>query len=589
MINQKGQIFILAIVVLSLVMLNTLVIISNSLNLSRSSKYTLQEVQAINLAEAGIDKAIATLNSASSTYTGESETPLGPGTFEISVTTKDAATKIIQSTGYIPNKADNKVKRVVKIEATKGIGVSFIYGIQVGEGGLALGNNNLVTGSIYSNGSITANNNNQITGDVWVAGGPQGSPDQQTDCANGNCTDFIFGKSVNGENRLDVAMSFKPQITQVINKISLKLKKFGAPSDITVRIMGDSSGKPDKNNVLTTGILSSSLVTGSYGFIDVAFSSNPTLNADTTYWIMLDTSSNNTNYWSWQNDISQGYTRGNPMWSPTWNTGNPTWNSFSGDLAFKTTMGGQITKVDGGSHFEVGGSVHANTIENTEIAGDAHYQVISNSEVGGVSYPGSADPPPKIFPISDSNVNEWKSQAESNGVSTGNVTTCQATINSKKIVGSLTFDSNCTSTIKSPLWITGDLTLNNGNILKLDSSYGSTSGIIIVEGQVNLGNNNQLQGTGVGSSILMVLSNYDSRANGISAVKVNNTGNSGVFYADKGIIEPGNSNSFKELTAWQIKLTNNATIDYETGLSSSLFTSGPSGSYTLVKRSYQSD
>lgn len=589
MINQNGQIFILAVVVLSLVMLNTLVIISNSLNLSRSSKYTLQEVQAINLAEAGIDKAIATLNSASSTYTGENETALGVGTYEVVVTTKDAATKLIQSTGYIPNKANNKVKKSVKIETTKGVGVSFIYGIQVGEGGLALGNNNLVMGSIYSNGSVTASNNNEITGDVWVAGGPQGSPDQQNDCSNGNCADFIFGKSVNGDNRLDVAMSFKPQSTGTINKVSLKLKKYGTPPDISVRLLGDSNNKPDKNNVITTGTLSSSLVTTSYSFIDVAFNSSPILNADTTYWIMLDTSSNNSNYWSWQNDLAQSYTRGFPMWSPTWNTGNPSWNTFNGDLAFKTIMGGVITKVDGGSHFEVGGSVHANTIEEAEIEKDAYYQTISGSTVGGVSYPGSEDPPPKVFPISDANINEWKNQAQTNGVSNGDISTCQTTLNSKKYVGNITFDSNCTSTVKSPLWITGNLTLNNGNILKLDSTYGSTSGIIIVEGQVNLGNGNKLQGTGTGSSILMVLSDYDSRANGISAIKVNNTGNSGVFYADKGIIEPGNSNDFKELTAWQIKLANNVTINYETGLSSSLFTSGPSGSYTLVKRSYQSD
>ena len=43
--------------------------------------------------------------------------------------------------------------------------------------------------------------------------------------------------------------------------------------------------------------------------------------------------------------------------------------------------------------------------------------------------------------------------------------------------------------------------------------------------------NNHFNGTGTGSSLLMVLTNYDSRTNGLDAVKVNSNGNTGVFYA----------------------------------------------------------
>lgn len=585
--TERGEILLVVIAALGVVLFSVLFIIAGAQIYFQNSKYSADKEKATLLAEAGIDKAINSLNNTAGAYLGESEKSLGVGSFEVVVNTVDVATKTISATGYVPNKLNAKAKRVITVTASRGIGAAFVYGVQVGEGGLQLGNNNEIQGSIYSNGTITAGNNNTITGDAFVAGGPQGSPDQQTDCEGSNCTDFIFGRTESSETRLDAAMSFKLSATNVLNKISIKIKKFGLPPDATVRIMGDRNGSPDKNNVITSGTLYSTLVTSTYAFTDVAFSSTPTLTADTTYWIMIDTSSDSTNYWSWQNDLAQSYTRGLPKWSPNWSTGNPTWNAISGDLSFKVIMGGAVTSIVGGTNDVVGGSVHANTIQNLTIQQDAHYRTIVNSQVAGRSFPGSDDPPPKVFPISDANVSDWKQQAESSGTQSGDITGCVSIFESKKYIGNVTFDSNCTITVKSPIWITGNLNINNNNTLRLDSSYGTTSGVIVVDGQVTLGNANRLEGTGVGSSILMVLSDYDSRINGISAIKVTNTANSGVFYANKGIIEPGNSNTYKELTAWQIKLTNNAIINYETGLSSTLFTSGPTGGYTLVKGTYQ--
>lgn len=594
MIRDRGEILVVVIAALGVVLFAVLFIIAGALLYYQNAQYSQNAQKATALAEAGIDKAITALNKTGGAYTGE-ETVLGSGSYSVVVTAKDVADKIIQSTGYVPDKLNPKVKRTIKITASRGVGASFVYGIQVGEGGLQLGNNNEIQGSIYSNGSITAGNNNTITGDAWVAGGPQGSPDQENDCDATNCTDFIFGKSIDGETRLDVAQSFKPSVTNVLNRISLKVKKFGNPQNVTVRIMADRNGSPDKNNVITSGTLYSTLVTSSYAFIDVAFASTPTLTQDTTYWIMIDTSSDSTNYWSWQNDLAQSYNRGLPKWSPNWSTGNPTWNGISGDLSFKLIMGGAVTSIVGGTNDVIGGSAHANTIQNFTIQKDAYYKSIVNSQVLGTSFPGSEDPPPKVFPISDANILQWQDDADGpdgTNVYNGDINGCVTVLESKKYVGNVTFDSHCTMIVKSPIWITGNLTLNNTNILRLDQSYGTTSGVIVVGdgssgGLVTLGNSNKLEGTGQGSSILMVLSTYDSRTSGISAIKITNTANSGVFYASKGIVEPGNSNTYKELTAYKILLTNNAIINYETGLSSTLFTSGPTGGYTLVKGTYQ--
>lgn len=585
--SQGGQILVLSLVVLSLVMVSTILIISGSVTFNQNSHYSIEEVQAISLAEAGIDKAVASLNKTGGAYSGNEEIGMGNGSFSVTVTSQDSGSKVIKSTGYIPNKSNPKVKRTVEIITAIGIGASFAYGVQVGEGGLELGSNNTVLGSIYSNGNITANNNNEITGDAYVAGGPQPTADQEALCQPPNCGDFPFGKKTGSDNVLDVAQSFKPSISAPLNKVSLRLKKVGNPSDVTVRILKDNAGKPDKNNVLTSGTLYSSLVISNYGWVDVAFNTSPNINANESYWIMIDTSDNANNNWSWEKDNLQSYNGGAASWSPNWQASNPTWNTVNADLGFKIFMSGSPTSIRATNKLDVGGNVHANTIENLTIAKDAFYQVLLNTSVGGLKYPNSADPPPKVFPISESNIQEWKNIAESNGVVTGDINTCITILESKKYVGNINLGSNCTVTVKSPVWVTGNFTLINNNRLKLDSSYGVASGLIIIEGTTEMDNNNKLDGSGTDGSILMLLSTYDSRTNNIAAVKVKNSGNTGVLYANNGILEPGNNNNFRELTAWGIRIINNSTITYDVGLSSVLFSSGPSGSYSIVRGTYQ--
>lgn len=590
MINQKGQILLIVFVTLGVVLFTVLSVVAGAQIYFQNAQYSVDGEKATALAEAGVDKAINALNKTGGSYSGEAETVLGDGSYSVTITSTDAATKTIEASGFVPNKSKPKARRFIKITSSRGVGVAFNYGLQVGEGGLELGKHNTVTGSVYSNGNITSDEDNTISGGAWVAGGPQPNADQETDCSGSNCQDFLFGKTINSETRLDVAQSFKPVSSGILNKISLKVKKIGNPPDVTVRILQDAAGEPDKNAVLATGTLYSSLVASIYGWIDVAFNSSPSVTANTTYWLMVDTSSNSTNYWSWQNDLAQSYNGGQPKWSPDWSDKTPTWNSFNpADLSFKSFLGGAPTSIRATKDLNVSGDVHANTIEKVTIGKDAYFQTIISSTVGGLQHPGSADPPPKVFPISDANIAEWKQQAQAGGVTTGDITSCVSTLGPIKIVGSINLDrfKKCNITIKSPVWVTGTFTADNNIVFKLDSSYSSTSGVIIVDGNVDMDNNNHFEGTGVGSSLLMLLSNYDSRSNGISAINIKNNGNTGVFYAKDGIIEPGHNNTFKELTGWKIKLVSNSTIDYETGLSSTLFTSGPSGSYSLIKGTYQ--
>lgn len=588
--GQSGQMLVLVFIVLGVALFTVLFIIGGAQIYFQNASYSADAEQATAIAEAGVDKALASLNKTGGTYNGESETVFGDGSYSVVVTDKDAGTKVLQVTGYIPDKTSPKVRRTVSMQVSKGIGVSFIYGMQIGEGGLQMGNNATLTGSLYSNGNVSGGNENRITGDVYVAGAGQTSADQQSDCFGANCQDFVFGRSIDGENRLDVAQSFIPSADGYLNKVSVKLKKVGSPPNPTVRIMGDASGKPNKNAVLATGTLSASLVTGEYSFVDVTFNTTPNLEDDQTYWIMIAAQTlDSSNYWVWSNDLAQGYTRGEPKWSSNWQGGSPSWNPIAGDIGFKTYMGGVATSINLTNGSVINGNVHANTIMgNMTIQKDAYYQTLGPSvTVQGTKYPDSADPPPTVFPVSDANITDWKNQAEAGGITSGNVSGCTMTLGPRKIDGSITLDNNCIVTVKTPLWVTGEIFTGNSTVFVLDSSYGATSGVIVVDGMTNLGNGADLQGSGTEGSYLMLLSTYDSTQNGVVAVETGNSSISGIVYAPKGVVELPNGASFKEITAWKIELGNNAVLTYESGLASTVFSAGPAGSFSLVKGTYQ--
>lgn len=59
--------------------------------------------------------------------------------------------------------------RSVKSILTTTAGVSFVYGAQVGDGGLVMENLSMVSGSVYSNGNILGYNSPEITGDAFAA------------------------------------------------------------------------------------------------------------------------------------------------------------------------------------------------------------------------------------------------------------------------------------------------------------------------------------------------------------------------------------------------------------------------------------
>lgn len=168
--SARGSILLLALIVSAVVMTVTVSFFNYFASSVRAERYALASAQARLLAEAGIDKAIYELNQ-NSNYSGENNTALGNGVFNISVASINNNTKRITVASFVPNSTRPTATREVR--ATVGIDtevVSFAFGVQAGNGGLFLENSASVRGNVYANGPVTGQNNNIVRGTVVSAG-----------------------------------------------------------------------------------------------------------------------------------------------------------------------------------------------------------------------------------------------------------------------------------------------------------------------------------------------------------------------------------------------------------------------------------
>jgi hypothetical protein len=121
------------------------------------------------------------------------------------------------------------------------------------------------------------------------------------------------------------------------------------------------------------------------------------------------------------------------------------------------------------------------------------------------------------------------------------------------------------------VYVTGNITISNSAKIKLDSSYGSLSGIILSDGIISPSNLSTLQGSGQSGSYLLVLSTNTSD----TAITVSNNASGAIFYTSAGGITVSNNFSAREVTGYKLIMSNSASITYESGLSNVFFTSGP--------------
>lgn len=171
---SHGQAVLLALVFVAIFFTVSAAFLSSLTSYATLERRYTGAAEALALAEAGMDKAARELNN-NAGYSGETGTALGSGTFSVTVTSVDASTKSVTAVGYIPNATNpTATARVSTRFSVNAAVVSFRYGVQVGAGGVSMGNGSEVEGSLVSDGSVSGGGT--VTGDLIVASStPTGS------------------------------------------------------------------------------------------------------------------------------------------------------------------------------------------------------------------------------------------------------------------------------------------------------------------------------------------------------------------------------------------------------------------------------
>lgn len=562
--TQSGAAMMLSVIFFLFISLAIITgLVSPSLRQFRNAHTNFNSKQSYLLAESGSEDAFYRIINNMAIGSSEILT-LGSASTTTTITDVSGGKKDIVSLGDMKS-----FQRKVALSVGTGVGVSFSYGVQSGIGGFIMDNNSVVNGSVYSNGNITGSGT--ITGTALSANSAALSADQ----LNGSgvpAYDVIFG---NANGTQDFAQSFQVSTTSVVNKVELYLKKISTPSNLTIRVATDNSGSPS-TTTLASGSLSASLVSTSYGWVSVPFDSNPELTAGTTYWIVIDGSTNSSKYY-FIGANNNGYANGTGkigQYSSTWNNTSP-----SGlDGFFQLYLGGLTGLIDGITIGTLGvGNAYAHTVNNSTIAGTNYCQTGSgNNKSCNTSL---ADPTQVAMPISDQNILDWKAEAEAGGIYSGNysLNDSSGSLGPKKVTGNFNVNNNATLTVTGTLWVQGDMDISNNAIVNLAPSYGTSEGVIIVDGIVNIGNNAVFGGSGSDGSYLMVLSTSTSS----SAITLSNNGGAVILYAHNGTVNLSNNAGAKALNGKYIHLSNNVVITYDSGLVNSNFVSGPGGGWNI--------
>lgn len=544
------------------------------------------------LSEAGVEDLVFRVKT-SKQYDAVETVLLGSVSTDVAVTSAGNAVEV-RSVGSI----QGNVRTTESVLTPNSTNIQFFYGVQVGEGGLTMGQSSTIQGAggmpgnLYSNGPVMGENTATITGDATVAGGLTEDMLARSTVCN---ADQIFGQA---NPVVDLAQSFQPSETKPLAKVSVYLKKFGTPGDRTIRITADAGGSPAETS-LVNGTLRSTLVGSDYAWIDVTFENPPVLTAGNTYWMVFDAAIHASKYWSWCADTNQGFGNGVGTYSPDWD--DDPWTQIIGDLAFKTYLGSGVNALD---EVVVLGDARANTITESKVCGDAYYQTIDASSFSfvnnpaantcpapltpGTAFSGEPDPPPGNLPISQANLDQWKLDADpDSSPHVGNLTvSSDMAFGPEKITGNLIMTSNNkTLTVTGTISVQGYIDIANGSRIRCAASYGTGSCIVMADQWVHIANNGVLEGSGQAGSYVMILttSGCDGSGSGgpcthhSAAMDLHNNANGAIFYAGSGLVHLHNGVNATEVTAYQLALENNAVVTYEQGLMNARFTAGPSG------------
>ena len=195
------------------------------------------------------------------------------------------------------------------------------------------------------------------------------------------------------------------------------------------------------------------------------------------------------------------------------------------------------------------------------------------------------------LPISDDDINNWKTQGSSGIVNNGSITLSNVsttTAGALKVVGNLTLRNSSVLTLNGPLYVTGNLTMDNSTKLQVNSSYGTKSETIVVDGIIDINSSAYLGGSGQSGSSVILATQNSSGCDNINctgttpAIKISNSAvASAILVAPHGAVYLSNSSNTKGVLANYLYMSNSSTINFDPMLINLNFNSSTSTFWTI--------
>ena len=576
--NQKNEGgFAMIISVLFFVVISTLIVFGLSGPTARefrSANDSIRARQSYFLAESGAEDVYYRLKHSKTVDQAETLT-LGDVSETTTTGSSNGMTTVLGS-----GNASNYIRNVGIIFTNDSI-VNLPYVLETGIGGLDLrGISTRVTGDMYANGPVTGDSNAVFNGSVTSASsGALSTPASNSDTSV--AYDIPLGTTASTHS---VAQSFVITNAEPLSKVQLYVKKIGTPVNIGVTIVADTGGAPG-SLVYASGTLSQTSVNSSYGWMDVVLSPTMVFAVGKTYWLVLTAGTSSSDYYLVAG-TSNMYAYGDVLSgssSTTWQAPN----ASPSDMFFKVVTGGFVGSIIGSSNnagqpFRVGaggvGDVRAHTVKYVNVAGTA-YCVTS---VGtNKTCTTTTDPITRSYSLDMSQVAQWESDASSGTTATGDFTIPgggSSYTGNKVVTGNLTV--NGPLTLGGTLWVKGNLIISSGGRLRLSSSYGAKSGVVIVSGTITVSGGGFATGSGTSGSYL-VLVGLDPSSSAFSLSS--GTGSSAVVYIPNGKATMVGG-TFGQITAYQLAITSGANVTHSTDLNAlDVITSmGGPAAYTIT-------
>lgn len=267
----------------------------------------------------------------------------------------------------------------------------------------------------------------------------------------------------------------------------------------------------------------------------------------------------------------------------------------------ESAIAGSATSTTSITDSTISTNAYADSVSGSDISGMLFYCTSQSGNSIGLPPAVQSCPPPNDlpvipFPLTDQQISDWEAAAEAGGIHTSPcpyvLSDGITTLGPRKINCDFTVQNDAIVIVRGPIWVAGNVNIQNSTRLELDPAYGATSEVLIADNpsnrttssKITVQNSAQVLGSGTSGSYLMLISQNNSAEIGGNEIAITpkNFTDASIYYAHHGKILIENNTSLKEVTAYAIHMKNSAQLTYELGLANANFTAGPTGGWSIT-------